>query len=98
MIKNIVGIFKRDIRTIIKNKAARMIVIGICIMPCLYTLVNVKAIWNPYSSVKLSDISIAVVNKDSGAVYQNKNVNMGNDIVDNLKKNHNIGWKILCHD
>ncbi|WP_147565850.1 YhgE/Pip domain-containing protein [Clostridium tyrobutyricum] len=95
MIKNIVGIFKRDIRTIIKNKAARMIVIGICIMPCLYTLVNVKAIWNPYSSAKLSDISIAVVNKDQGAVSQNKNVNMGNDIVGNLRKNHNLGWKIV---
>ncbi|WP_279146152.1 YhgE/Pip domain-containing protein [Clostridium tyrobutyricum] len=95
MIKNIISVFKRDVRNIIKNRAARIIIIGMCVMPCLYTLVNVKAIWNPYSSVKLSDISIAVVNKDSGAVYQNKNVNMGNDIVDNLKKNHNIGWKIV---
>ncbi|WP_294182420.1 YhgE/Pip family protein [uncultured Clostridium sp.] len=95
MIKNIVKIFKRDVRTVIRNKAARTIIIGLCIMPCLYTLVNVKAIWNPYTSARLNYISIAVVNKDRSAAVENKNINVGNEIVDNLKKNHNIGWKFV---
>ncbi|WP_446897074.1 YhgE/Pip family protein [Clostridium sp. LBM24168] len=95
MIKNITNIFKRDVITIIKNKAALATLIGMCIMPCLYTLVNVRAIWNPYSSAKLSNISIAVVDKDRGAIFQNRKVNMGDEIVDNLKKNHNIGWKFV---
>lgn len=95
MIKNIISIFKRDIKTIIKNKAALATVLGLCIMPCLYTLVNVRAIWNPYSSAKLSNISIAVVNRDQGALFQDRNINMGDEIVNNLKKNHNIGWKFV---
>jgi putative membrane protein len=95
VIKNIVNIFERDIKTIAKNRAALLTVVGMCVLPCLYTLVNVEAIWDPYSSVKTSDISIAVVNKDKGTEFQGENLNLGNSIVDNLKKNHSIGWKFV---
>lgn len=95
MIRNITSIFRRDVMTIIKNKAALVILVGVCIMPCLYTLVNVKAIWNPYSSAKLSNISIAVVNRDRGTIFQNRYINIGNEVVSNLKRNHDIGWKFV---
>ncbi len=50
MFKNIKLIYQRDLKAIFKYKAALLTISALCILPCLYTLVNVKAIWNPYTS------------------------------------------------
>ncbi|MEY8764765.1 MULTISPECIES: YhgE/Pip domain-containing protein [Clostridium] len=95
MIKNIVNIYKRDIKTMLGSRAVFLTILGMCVLPCLYTLINVEAIWDPYSSVKTSDILIAVVNNDKGTRFQGKNLNLGNNVVDNLRKNHSIGWRFV---
>lgn len=66
MFKNIKLIYQRDIKAIFKYKAALLTITALCVLPCLYTLVNVKAIWNPYTSQEVSKIPVAVVNNDQG--------------------------------
>lgn len=83
-------IFFRDLRTISRNIAALIIVIGLCILPSLYAWINIKACWNPYSNT--GNLPVAIVNADEGAVFNGKAVNVGNSVIEQLKKNKSIGW------
>ncbi|MGG7076684.1 YhgE/Pip family protein [Clostridium sardiniense] len=91
--KKIFKVFKRDIKNIIKNPAAIIIITGLSFIPSLYAWVNIKACWNPY--VNTGSIPVAVVNEDTGATINGESVNVGNEIVDELKKNKDIGWKFV---
>lgn len=95
MFKNIKLIYQRDIKAIFKYKAALLTITALCVLPCLYTLVNVKAIWNPYTSQEVSKIPIAVVNNDQGTTVQGKQMNLGNQIIAQLKHNNQIGWRFV---
>ncbi|MGL5635209.1 MAG: YhgE/Pip family protein [Sarcina sp.] len=81
----------RDLKKIFKNKAALIIIIGICFIPSLYAWITLKANWNPY--VNTANIPIGVVNEDFGTVVKGNIVNVGDQIVDQLQNNHDIGWK-----
>ncbi len=91
--KKIFKIFKRDLKNIIKNPAAIIIVIGLFFIPSLYAWVNIKACWNPY--VNTGALPVAVVNEDTGTKFNGKNINVGNQIVEELKKNKDIGWQFV---
>lgn len=80
---------------IFKYKAALITVAALCILPSLYTLVNVRAIWNPYNINELNNIPVAVVNRDQGTTLRNKDVNLGQQVINSLKKNHQIGWRFV---
>ena len=90
--KNALLVFKRDVKSIIRNPVAIIIVLGICIIPSLYAWVNIKACWDTY---KNSTIPIAVVNNDKGSVLNDKEINVGNDVVEELKNNNEIGWEFV---
>lgn len=91
--KNILRIYQRDIKSIVTNPVALLIIAGICLLPSLYAWVNIWACWNPYENT--SSIPVAVVNQDQGTTYLDKTINMGNTIVDKLKNNKQIGWKFV---
>lgn len=57
-------VYHRDLHAILKNPAALLTVFVLCILPSLYTLVNVSAIWNPYRPSETHHIAVAVVNQD----------------------------------
>lgn len=88
--KNIFKIYKKDIKNVIKNPIAIVVMLGLIILPSLYAWFNIKSSWDPYSNTK--GISVAIVNNDKGTNFNSKNVNIGNDIVKQLKKNNKIGW------
>lgn len=95
MFKNIKLIYQRDLKSIFKYKAALLTITALCFLPCLYTLVNVKAIWNPYTSQEVSKIPVAVMNNDQGTTVQGKQMNLGNQIIAQLKHNNQIGWRFV---
>ena len=91
--KNIFKIYKNDLKDIFTNKVLLVIIIGLCILPSLYAWFNIKASWDPYGNT--GNISVAVINKDSGAEIMNKKVNMGDELVKELKTNKDLGWKFV---
>lgn len=91
--KKVFKVYKRDIKSIFTNPVALIIVIGLCIIPSLYAWVNIKASWDPYTNT--SDIPVAIVNNDQGATLNGKPINVGNDVVNELKSNKSIGWKFV---
>jgi putative membrane protein len=88
--KKVFKVFKRDLRSIVKNPAALAIVIGLCILPSLYAWINIKACWDPYANT--GNLPVAVVNNDEGTNFNGKNINAGDEIVAQLKNNKAIGW------
>lgn len=90
---NIFRIFHNDLRTIYRNIIALVVIIGISILPALYSWFNIASNWDPYSAT--GGISFAVCNKDVGYQYQSIEVNAGQQIVDKLKSNTNMGWDFV---
>lgn len=88
--KNIFKIYKRDINKIRTNWVARLMIIVMIIIPSMYSLINIKASWDPYSNT--AGIKIAIINEDKGTVFKDKNINLGEDLVDKLKENDKLGW------
>lgn len=91
--KNIIKIIKKDFKNIITNWVALGIVLGLIAIPSLYSLVNIFASWDPYSTT--SGIKVAVVNEDQGTVFKDKDINLGNELIDKLKDNDKMGWDFV---
>ncbi|PGM61426.1 phage infection protein [Bacillus cereus] len=91
--KQIWRIYKTDLRNVAKHWAAIVIVLGLMVLPSLYAWFNIKASWDPYGNTK--GIQIAVSNQDVGSNLRGKDINIGKEIVDSLKKDKNFGWKFV---
>ena len=90
---NIIKIFKDDVKRIVKNPIAILVIIGITILPSLYAWFNIIANWDPYSNTK--GLSIAVCNEDEGAKLSGNKVNLGNNVSESLKNNDKMGWDFV---
>ncbi len=92
--KNILKIFRNDLKGISRNILVLVIVIGLCALPALYAWFNIYANWDPYGNT--GNIAIAVVNLDEGWTKDDgTTVNMGDGVVESLKQKDTIGWKFL---
>ena len=88
--KKIFKVFQGDIKKLIKSPVAIIIVTGLCILPSLYAWINIKACWDPYSNT--GNLPIVVVNNDEGKDFNGEHINVGDEVVKNLKENKSIGW------
>ena len=92
--KNIFKIFKRDVKKIFTNSMAIILAVGVALLPSLYAWFNIYANWDPYANT--GNIRIAVASLDKG--WTNKDgdkLNMGQNVIDNLKESDSIGWVFL---
>ncbi|GAA0077614.1 YhgE/Pip domain-containing protein [Clostridium sp. CTA-5] len=70
--------------------------LGLMVIPSFYSLVNIEASWDPYSNT--GGIKIAVVNEDKGATFKEEDINLGDELVDNLKENDKMDWTFVDKD
>ncbi|KAE9565402.1 phage infection protein [Companilactobacillus paralimentarius] len=63
------------------------------ILPCLYCWFNVWALWDPYSNT--SGLKVAVYSDDAPVEVQGQKIEIGDQLIDNLKKNHKLGWTFV---
>ncbi|MDQ6597138.1 YhgE/Pip domain-containing protein [Bacillus salipaludis] len=83
-------IYRSDWKNIFRVPSVALLVVGLMILPSMYAWFNIKSMWDPYGNT--SGIQVAVANEDEGARISGKNINVGNETVKNLKKNHKLGW------
>lgn len=95
MIKNVWTIYKEDLKRIFKNYAALIVILALCILPSLYAWFNIKASWDPYGQQATSQIKIGVINNDKGTEFNGKLINIGDQVVDQLKENDLMGWQFV---
>ena len=86
-------IFKRDLGRLFRNRAAVLILVGISVLPSLYAWFNIAANMDPYGNTK--GIQVAIANEDKGADSEQMSLDAGQNIVDNLRKNDQLGWKFV---
>lgn len=91
--KNIFRIYKRDMKKICTNWAAAVMIVILIIIPSLYSLINIKASWDPYANT--NGIKIAVVNEDKGTVFKDQDINIGKELIENLQDNNQLGWEFV---
>jgi len=91
--KNIFKIWKRDFKKIFTNSMAIVLAVGVALLPSLYAWFNIYANWNPYGST--GNMKVAVINEDEGAQIKGIKINIGEQIITNLKANDLIDWQFL---
>lgn len=95
MIKNVWTIYKEDLKRIFTNYATLIVILALCILPSLYAWFNIKASWDPYGQEATSQIKIGVINNDKGTEFNGKLINIGDQVVDQLKENDLMGWQFV---
>ena len=83
-------IFIRDLKRLSHNRAAALVMVGVCLLPSLYAWFNIAANMDPYGNT--AGIKVAIANSDQGAQTDMMSLNAGDTIVENLKKNDQLGW------
>ena len=82
-----------ELKALLKSPKLWITIIGVSLIPALYNLIFLSSMWNPYGNVK--HLPVAVVNKDKSASFQNKTLNIGHDMVDNMSKNKNLDYHFV---
>lgn len=89
-------IFRRDVRRLLKNRAATLVMIGVCLLPSLYAWFNIAANMDPYANT--SGIRVAIANCDTGTKTDVITMNAGDSIVEKLKENKSLGWQFVSEE
>ena len=88
--KTVFRIFLRDLKRLSRNRAAALVMVGVCLLPSLYAWFNIAANMDPYGNT--AGIKVAIANCDRGASSDMISLNAGDTIVQSLKKNDQLGW------
>ncbi|WP_096186659.1 YhgE/Pip domain-containing protein [Evansella halocellulosilytica] len=91
--KNAGKIFIQDLKNIKRVPLVGILLIGLAILPSLYAWFNLSASWDPYANTQ--GVQVAVVNEDVGTEIDGHQVNIGEELVENLMENENLGWQFV---
>ena len=83
----------REWKVVLKKPTFIIIMVGIALIPALYNIIFLSSMWDPYG--KLSELPVAVVNKDQPATYNGESMNIGEDMVSNLKDNDSLDFHFV---
>ncbi|WP_052737869.1 YhgE/Pip domain-containing protein [Bacillus sp. SA1-12] len=87
------SLIKQEWKALFKNKKVLIAVIGVLFIPLMYSGGYLGAFWDPYG--KLDQLPVAVVNNDTGTTYEGKELDVGNELIDNLKDNRKFEWHFV---
>ncbi|RLQ97276.1 YhgE/Pip domain-containing protein [Falsibacillus albus] len=79
------SMFSAEWKAIFTKPKFLISMIAILFIPIMYSGVYLWAFWDPYSH--LDRLPVAVVNEDKGAAFEGDDLQLGKDLVDNLKDN-----------
>ncbi|EGC70763.1 YhgE/Pip domain-containing protein [Enterococcus casseliflavus] len=92
-LKNVFYLYKLDWKRIFSNPISAFLIIALMILPSLYAWFNIKALWDPYGNT--SELPIAVYSADKGAEFQGKHIDIGDEVIDTLHDNKQLGWRFV---
>ena len=88
----IFAIFARDVRRVLRNPIAIVVVLGMAAIPSAYAWYVVAANWDPYQNT--ASMKVAVANDDTGfESAEAGTLNVGESVVADLHDNHDLGWE-----
>ena len=93
--KNIIEIFRNDIKEVFRKANTWIIIVGLIFLPSMYAWPNILSSWDPYGHT--NNIKVAVTSEDAGATVDGKELNLGNSLVEGLKNNKNLDWQFVSN-
>ncbi|MBS0945852.1 YhgE/Pip domain-containing protein [Lactiplantibacillus plantarum] len=93
--KKVVNAWREDMLGIQSKTLIKITLFLFCLIPSVYALSMIRSSWNPYAKTNMRRLPIAFVNDDQGVYSHGKNINIGNDIAKDLKRNPSVGWKFV---
>lgn len=90
--KNIWKLFVGDVRRLTSNIVSIIIVIGLVVIPGLFSWFNISASWDPFANT--GNLKFAVANDDEG--YKSDlipvKISIGDQVVNTLRANDQMDW------
>ena len=83
----------KEWKAIFKKPTFIIVMIGISLIPALYNIIFLSSMWDPYG--KLSELPVAIVNKDQAATYNDEKLTIGEDMVSNLKDSNSLNFHFV---
>ena len=93
--KNIIEIFRKDIKEVFRKTNTWIIIVGLIFLPSMYAWPNILSSWDPYGHT--NNIKVAVTSEDEGATVDGKELNLGKSLVEGLKNNKNLDWQFVSN-
>ena len=93
--KNIIEIFRNDIKEVFRKTNTWIIIVGLIFLPSMYAWPNILSSWDPYGHT--NNIKVAVTSEDDGATVDGKELNLGKSLVEGLKNNKNLNWQFVSN-
>lgn len=82
---------RQEWKKLFHNKILLLVVIAIIAIPSIYTTLFLGSMWDPYG--RTDRLPVAVVNKDQPAVYEGKEIQIGEELTEELKKNNSLDFQ-----
>ena len=95
-INKVLEIIRNDFKSAFSNPIVTIILVGLIILPSLYALINIDACWDPYGNT--GQVEFAIANLDKGATFDGNKINVGNELVKDLKDNDKFKWTFVTED
>ena len=95
-VNKVLEIIRNDFKSAFSNPIVTIILVGLIILPSLYALINIDACWDPYGNT--GQVEFAIANLDKGATFDGNKINVGNELVKDLKDNDKFKWTFVTED
>ncbi len=82
-----------ELKAVLKKPMLWITMVGVALVPALYNIIFLSSMWDPYG--KVSDLPVAVVNKDKTATYEGKKMTIGKDMTDNMVRNKSLDYHFV---
>lgn len=84
---------KQEWKNILKNHWIQIVLVALILIPSIYTVVFLGSMWDPYGNS--GDLPVAVVNKDKAVEYNDKELDVGDQLVKKLKDNDSLDFHFV---
>ncbi|PRZ16651.1 putative membrane protein [Laceyella sediminis] len=86
----------RDLQSLWSQKPMRLALMGILAIPLVYSLIYLKAFYDPYENMQY--LPVAVVNEDRGVVKDGERIDIGDELRKKLSEDSKVKWEFVSRD
>ncbi|MBW3080936.1 YhgE/Pip domain-containing protein [Bifidobacterium saguinibicoloris] len=87
-------LFTGDVRRLFSNIVSVIIVIGLTVIPGLFSWFNITASWDPFANLKNLKFAVASVDKGYQSDLIPVKITIGDTVVNTLRANSQLDWTI----
>jgi putative membrane protein len=82
---------KQEWKNLFKNKILLIVTAAVIVIPTIYTTLFLGSMWDPYGNI--DQLPVAVVNHDEPVVYEGQELDIGENLMDELKDNESLDFQ-----